>query len=80
MSRKVVYLNLLPEVNENAVQKLGAGLGKRYKRNKFRTFFGNSYQVIRYDVFKMLKMSKLGVRSWGSTGVTREAGIRSRWA
>lgn len=72
MSRKVVYLNLLPDVNENAVTKLHDGLKVRYQRNSVRKFFGNSYQVIRYDVFDMLKLSKLGVISWSDGTVTRK--------
>lgn len=72
MSRKVVYLNLLPDVNENAVTKLHNGLKTRYKRNCVRRFFGNSYEVTRYDVFEMLKLSKLGIINWGGSTVTRK--------
>ena len=71
MARRVVYLNLLPDVTENAVQKLANGLGTRYKRNGFRRFFGNSYEVVRFDVFNLLKLSKLGIIEWGGDATSQ---------
>ncbi|NTS75648.1 hypothetical protein HR060_02105 [Catenovulum sp. SM1970] len=67
MSRKVIYLNLLKDANEQAVEKLGDGLKTKYSRNGFRRFFGNSYEVIQYDVFEMLRVHKLGVLNWSSS-------------